>query len=213
MIWKSRTAAVLLLWFSGLGVSVAIMRLGVMLERGANIILALIVLWAAVRAVEATFKLHGKFAVDKKRGTTKKRLIVFVCVICLVIGWFYYLIIQQRQQGIKSKMTEVTNSMSNVASAVEAYHQDEKTWPHCNNIVAIRTTLGIGAWCPDIPTDRISSITVTSPRAEEVIITATIKGIDSKVDGKNLTLTGKPSERGILWVWGGTVPSTYVPKK
>jgi hypothetical protein len=54
---------------------------------------------------------------------------------------------------------------------------------------------------------------VTSPTAEEVIISATIKGIDSRVDGKNLTLTGKPSERGILWVWGGTVPSTFVPKK
>ena len=137
-----------------------------------------------------------------------KRLIVLVCVICLVIGWFYYLIIQQEQWKIKSKMTEVTNSMSNVASAVGVYHQDENTWPYCDNIVAIRTSLGVS-----ISADRISSMTVTSPRAEEVIITATIKGIDSRVDGKNVILTGKPSERGILWVWGGTVPSTFVPKK
>jgi hypothetical protein len=207
MIWKSRTAAVLLLWFSGLGVSVAIMRLGVMLERGANIILALIVLWAAVRAVEATFKLHGKFAVDKKRGTTKKRLIIFVCVICLVAGFFCINIIQHRRQVIKDKMTEVLNSMSCVASAVAAYNQDLNSWPHCDGVIAIRTSLGL-----TIPTKRISSITVTSPRAEEVIITATIKGIDSRVDGKNLTLTGKPSERGILWMWDGTVPSTYVPR-
>jgi hypothetical protein len=56
-------------------------------------------------------------------------------------------------------------------------------------------------------------MSVTSPRAEEVIITATIKGIDSRVDGKNLTFTGKRTERDILWRWGGTVPSTYVPKK
>jgi hypothetical protein len=55
-------------------------------------------------------------------------------------------------------------------------------------------------------------MTVTSPRAEEVIITATMKGIDSRVDGKSLALAGKPSERGILWVWGGTVPSTFVPR-
>jgi hypothetical protein len=139
---------------------------------------------------------------------TKIRLIVFVCVICLVIGWFYYLIIQQEQQGIKAKMIEVINSMSNVASAVTAYNQDLNSWPHCDNIVAIRTSLGVS-----ISTDKISSITVTSPRAEEVIITATIKGIDSGVDEKNLTLTGKPSERGVLWTWGGTVPPTYVPKK
>jgi hypothetical protein len=214
MIWKSRTAAVLLLWFSLvlwfslLAVSGTIMRLGVMLERGANIILVLIVLWAAVRAVEATFKLHGKFAVDKKRGTTKKRLIVFVCVICLVAGFFYINIIQQRQQVIKNKMTEVTYAMADVASAVTAYNQEENTWPYCDNIVAIRTSLGVS-----ISSNRINSITVTSPTSEEVIITATIKGIDSRVDGKNLTLTRKRSERDILWVWGGTVPSTFVPKK
>jgi uncharacterized membrane protein len=140
--------------------------------------------------------------------TTKKRLIVFVCVICLVIGIVYINIIQQKKQIIKSKMTEVTNSMSHVASAVEAYFNEElNSWPHCDNIVAIRTSLGVS-----ISTGRISSMTVTSPRAEEVIITAKIKGIDSKVDGKNLTLTGKPSERSILWMWGGTVPSTYVPR-
>ena len=144
------------------------------------------------------------------RGMTKIRLIVLVCVICLVIGWFYYLIIQQEQQDIKSKMYSVTNSMSNVASAVAAYHKEENTWPHCDGVIAIQDSLGV--IFRKETTDRISSITVTSPRAEEVIITATIKGIHSRVDGKNLTLTGKPSERDILWVWGGTAPSTYVPK-
>jgi len=137
---------------------------------------------------------------------TKKRVIVFICVICLAIGIGYYNIIQQEQWKIKSKIGEVTRWMEYVASGVEAYNQDENSWPHCDNIVAIRTSLGVS-----ISTDEISSITVISPRAEEVIITATITGIDSRVDGKNLTLTGKPSERNILWVWGGTVPSSYVP--
>ena len=144
----------------------------------------------------------------KKRGMTRNGLIVLVCVIfCLVIGWFYCLIIQQERQRIKAKMTEVANSMSNVACAVAAYNQELNSWPHCDGVIAIQTSLGV-----IIPTKRISSITVTSPRAEEIIITATIKGIDSRVDGKNLTLTGKPSERNILWMWGGTVPSTYVMK-
>jgi hypothetical protein len=105
-------------------------------------------------------------------------------------------------------MTDVTNSMSHVAIGVEVYNQEENTWPYCDNIVAIRTSLGVS-----ISSDKINSITVTSPTAEEVIITATIRGIDSRVDGKNLTLTGKPSGREILWTWGGTVPSTFVPKK
>jgi hypothetical protein len=142
---------------------------------------------------------------------TKIRLIVLVCAICLFIGLALLVGITEERKDIKAKMTEVTNSMSNVASAVAAYNQDENSWPHCDNIVAIRTSLGVSI--SKETTDRISSMTVNSPRAEEVIITATIKGIDSRVDGKNLTLTGKPSGRDILWVWGGTVPSTYVPKK
>ncbi len=146
----------------------------------------------------------------KMRDTTKKRLIVFVCVICLVIGIGYYNIIQQERWNIKSKMAEVTRWMEYVAIGVEAYNQDLNSFPYCDNVVAIRTSLGVSI--SKETTGRISSMTVTSPRAEEVIITAKIKGIDSRVDGKNLTLTGMPSERGILWMWDGTVPSTYVPR-
>jgi hypothetical protein len=148
--------------------------------------------------------------VNKKRGMTKIGLIVLVCVICLVMGWFYYLITLQERHDIKSKMTWVTNSMSHVASALAAYNRDLNPWPHCDGIIAIQSSLGL--ILPKETTDRISSITVTSPRAEKVIITATINGVDPKVDGKTLTLTGKQSERGILWVWGGTVPSPYLPK-
>jgi hypothetical protein len=212
MKWKSRTAAVLLLWISGLGVFLMTVmnKLGIMPEGGANIILALIVLWAAVRAVEATFKLHGKFAVDKKRDISKIGLVVLVCVICLFTGSALYLIPLHETQHTKAKMIEVVNAMSCVASAVAIYYEDENSWPHCNGVIAIQTSLGVTF--PKETTDKISSITVTSPRPEEVIITATIKGIHPRVDGKNLTLTGKPSERGILWVWDGTVPSPYAPR-
>lgn len=62
MKWKARTAAILLLVISGFGAFVTVMnKLGLMAQGGTNIFLALIVLWAAIRAVEATFKLHGKF--------------------------------------------------------------------------------------------------------------------------------------------------------
>ena len=135
---------------------------------------------------------------------TKMRLIVSVFLIlfipCLPI-------ICVKTRDIKAQMTDVTYSMSQVASAVTAYKQDLNSWPHCDGVIAIRTSLGL-----DIPTKRISSMTVTSSRAEEIIITATIKGIDSRVDGRNLTITGKLSERGIVWVWGGTVPSSYVSR-
>lgn len=136
---------------------------------------------------------------------TKMRLIVSVFLIlfipCLPI-------ICVKTRDIKAQMTEVTNAMSQVASAVAAHKQESNSWPLCDGVIAIRTNLGL-----NIPTKRISSMTVTSPRADEVIITATIKGIDSRVDGKNLTLTGKRTESDILWVWGGTVPFPLCPKK
>ena len=134
---------------------------------------------------------------------TKIRLIVLVFLIlfipCLPI-------ICVKTRDIKAQMTEVTNAMSQVASAVTAHKQELNSWPHYDGVIAIRTSLGVS-----ISTDKISSITVTSPRAEEVTITATIKGIDSRVDEKNLTLTGKRTERDILWMWGGSVPSSYAP--
>jgi hypothetical protein len=145
----------------------------------------------------------------KKRGTIKNGLIILVCVICLVNGYFYLQFIGHKRADIHAKMSTVTNTMEHVAYAVAAYNQELNSWPHCDGAIAIQKQLESYLAYTDYR--KISSITVTSPTAEEVIITATIKGIDSRVDGKNLTLTGKQSERGILWVWGGTVPSPYLP--
>jgi len=61
--WKSRVAAVLLLLLGGAALVMTVLnKAGVTAEGGNNIILALIIFWAAIRAVEATFKLRGKFA-------------------------------------------------------------------------------------------------------------------------------------------------------
>ena len=163
----------------------------------------------------------------KKVVNTKNVFILLVCVICLAIGLFFGLIISKQPgqikgsvnevgklkvdlqtQATKAKMTEVTNAMSNVASAVAAYYEDINSWPHCNDLTDVRTSLGVS-----IATDKISSITVDSPRAEEVTITATIRGIDSAVDGKTLALKGTSrAKEDVRWMWSGTVPSVYIPK-
>jgi hypothetical protein len=58
-------AALVLLVSAVIGAGVTFAnKAGADLGGGNNIFLALIVLWAALRAVEATFKLHGRFAVD-----------------------------------------------------------------------------------------------------------------------------------------------------
>lgn len=62
-LWNSRVAAVLLLIMSTLILGSTIMsRMGIEGMGGSNIFLALIVFWAAIRSVEAAFKLHGRFA-------------------------------------------------------------------------------------------------------------------------------------------------------
>ena len=69
--FNSRAAAVVLLLLALLGAGVTIAnKAGANLGGGNNIILALIILWAGIRAVEATFKLHGRFFAVSVPGQT-----------------------------------------------------------------------------------------------------------------------------------------------
>jgi uncharacterized membrane protein HdeD (DUF308 family) len=61
--FNSRAAAVVLLVVASISIGVTIANLlGAKLGTGTNILMAIIVFWAGVRAVEATFKLRGRFA-------------------------------------------------------------------------------------------------------------------------------------------------------
>lgn len=59
----SRAAAVIVLLLAVVGLVVTILnKTGHNLGGGSNVFLALVVAWAGVRAVEATFKLRGRFS-------------------------------------------------------------------------------------------------------------------------------------------------------
>ncbi|MGA1825215.1 MAG: hypothetical protein ACMUIP_11195 [bacterium] len=61
--WNSRVAAVLLLLLgTAAAISTMLNMLGITSSGGNNIILAIMIFWAAIRSVEAAFKLHGKYA-------------------------------------------------------------------------------------------------------------------------------------------------------
>lgn len=61
--FHSRSAAVVLLVLALLTAGVTIAnKAGADVGGGNNVILALVLLWAGIRATEATFKLHGRFA-------------------------------------------------------------------------------------------------------------------------------------------------------
>lgn len=67
--WRSRTAAVALLLYAlvGAGLTLAI-KSGIPVEGNKNLSLALIVIWTSIKAVEASFKLHGRFALKDNPG-------------------------------------------------------------------------------------------------------------------------------------------------
>ena len=61
--WKSRVVAILLFVAAATSLIVIILNLlGVLTEGDTNLVLTLLLLWVAIRAVEATFKLHDRFA-------------------------------------------------------------------------------------------------------------------------------------------------------
>ena len=61
--WQSRLASVLLLVIGIRATAISTLNIAGVITRGnPHIILSLLVLWAAIRATEATFKLRGKFA-------------------------------------------------------------------------------------------------------------------------------------------------------
>ena len=62
---KSRSAAVIALFLSGIGLVVTVLnKMGQNVGGGNNIFLAVIVVIAGARAVEATFKLNGRYKIS-----------------------------------------------------------------------------------------------------------------------------------------------------
>jgi hypothetical protein len=67
---RSRIVALLLLLLSGAALVMTVMNSAGITVGGSNVFVALVVCGAALRAVEATFKLHGRFAHEPDEGHT-----------------------------------------------------------------------------------------------------------------------------------------------